>query len=125
VVGAIDDPNRSIIEHLNARGSREDLVLTNYGQLPIMFHTGMRAVGYGQDLRISDDPNWIIIRQGRPGIPYLQNRARGYGKVRLDARDQRWGGRPDPEWQRLRSKIRVPKLVVHHRLDIASERDTR
>lgn len=108
-------PNRGIVDYLGEHGGADDLVLTNYGQLPIIFHTGMRAVGFGQDLRVAEKPDWIIIRMGRGARAYLLARARGYREVRLESPDLRWGNRPDPTWYRERPLERAPRVILHQR----------
>lgn len=112
-----DGPNEALVEHLLAHGRRDQLVLTNYGQLPITFYTGMRAVGFGQDPRIPETPDWIVIRRGRPHMTYLSERARagGYRPIVLDAPDLLWGNRPDPAHHRFRSVTDAPKLLLLER----------
>ena len=107
----------------SARSTRE-LVLTNYGQLPILFHTPLRAVGFGQNLRVRERPDWIIPRPGQ-GRRLLLQRARGYRPMPLGARDALWGERPDPGWQRIREQLAAPELVVYRRPDPAGAAEPR
>jgi hypothetical protein len=111
-------PNRGIVDYLAAHGQADDQVLTSYGQLPIIFHTGMRAVGFQQDLRLAEDPDWIIVRNGRPGRSYLLSRAHGYREIELQSPDLRWGNRPDPRWQRIRRVEKAPRVILYRKPDL-------
>lgn len=114
-----DGPNEAIARYLLRHGSPDQLVLTNYGQLPIMFHTGMRAVGFGQDPRIAEEPDWIIARRHAPHRAYLLWRARGYEAIELDAPDLAYGNRPDPFYHKYRTVHDAPRVIVHRRRSAA------
>ena len=105
-------PNEAIVDYLREHGSEDDFVLTNYGELPIIFYTGMRAVGFGQDLRVREQPDWIIPRHGRGAADFLRRRAAGYDRVVLDAVDIPWGNRPDPTYHKYRTVTNGPRVEI-------------
>ncbi len=110
-----DDPNEGIVRYLQEHGSEDQFLITNYGQLPVMFYTGMRAIGFGQDLRVQDQADWIIARQGRPHHAFLRHLAREYQPIAIGYPDIAWGNRPDPFYHRYRTATNAPTVVLHKR----------
>jgi hypothetical protein len=110
-----DGPNEGIVEYLKEHGSEDQLVLTNYGQLPIIFYTNARAIGFGQDLRVPETADWIIARRGRGGQHHLRDSSRGYEPIVLDVPDIRWGNRPDPFYHQYRTVREGPRVVIYRK----------
>ena len=110
-----DDPNEGIVRYLKEHGSEDQFLITNYGQLPVMFYTGMRAIGFGQDLRVPEQADWIIARQGRPNEGFLHYLARRYQPITIDYPDIAWGNRPDPFYHRYRTVLDAPRAVLYKR----------
>ena len=115
-----DGPNEGIVRYLKEHGDAGQFVITNYGQLPIMFYTGMRAIGFGQDLRVPEQADWIIPRRGRPNEGFLRYLARGYRPIRIDYPDIPWGNRPDPFYHRYRTVTDAPKVILYKKRQITS-----
>lgn len=107
-----DGPDEGIVEYLKTHGRPDQLVVTNYGQLPIIFYTRMRAVGFGQDPHTAEDPDWIIVRRNRGDAEYLLARASGYRKIVIDYPDIPWGNRADPNRHHFRTAEGVPPVVI-------------
>ncbi len=110
-----DDPNEGIVQYLKGHGTEDQFVVTNYGQLPVMFYTGMRAIGFGQNLRVTEKPDWIIPRRGHPKESFLRYLARGYQPIVLDYPDIKWGNRPDPTRHRYRTATNAPRVMLYKR----------
>jgi hypothetical protein len=109
-------PNEAIVSHLREHGQRDHLVLTNYGELPIAFYTGMRVYGFSRDPRnLVESPDWIIPRRGRPFEEYLHWRARGYSRTVLDGPDIPWDNRPDPYYHRYVTVSDAPPVIIYRR----------
>ena len=110
-----DDPNEGIVNYLKKHGNADQFVITNYGQLPIMFYTNMRTIGFGQDLITTEKADWIIIRRQRGHQQYLRSLSSNYQAIRLDYPDIPWGNRPDPSYHQYRTVIKAPRIVLYKR----------
>jgi len=108
-----DGPNEGIVTYLKTHGNQDQFVITNYGQLPIIFYTGMRAIGFGQNLRTSGKADWIIIRQGRSYQEYLRSLSAQYQAITIDYPDIPWENRPDPSYHYYRTAVKAPRVVIH------------
>jgi 4-amino-4-deoxy-L-arabinose transferase-like glycosyltransferase len=108
-----DGPNEGIVTYLRTHGNRDQFVITNYGQLPIIFYTGMRAIGFGQSLRTSGKADWIIIRKGRGDQEYLRSLSAQYQAITIDYPDIPWENRPDPSHHHYRTVVKAPRVVIH------------
>jgi hypothetical protein len=120
-----DGPNEAIVEYLRQHGTKDDLVVALYGDLPIMFYTGMRVVDFSYAVGTVERPDWIIPRHGggRVTEEYLMRVGRDYQRIVLDAPDIRWGNRPDPAYHKFRTvrvgdpdgrQLKVGKVVLFH-----------
>jgi len=110
-------PNKAIADFLNERGKPGQLVMTNYANLPIIFHTGMQAQIRGYQ-RLRKAPDWIIVRSywnGRDPLAQIALRALSYSYEKLAVPDQKWGNRPDPFYHRYWSVEEGPPIIVFGR----------
>ena len=123
-----DGPNEAIVEYLRQHGTEDDVVVAAYGNLPIMFYTGMRVESWSSRATWSRQPDWIIPRQGWGDEriqDYLMRFGRDYERIELDAPDIRWGNRPDPTFHKFRTVrigdpdggLLVGKVVLFRRLE--------
>lgn len=110
-----DGPNEGIVNYLKKHGQADQFVITNYGQLPIMFYTNMRTIGFGQDLITTEKAAWIIVRRRRGYQKYLQSLSTGYQAIRIDYPDIPWGNRPDPVYHQYRTVMKAPRIVLYKR----------
>jgi hypothetical protein len=110
-----DGPNEAIVEYLRQYGTEDEVVLASYGNLPVMFYTRMRVVGFSQDLGTVRRPDWIIPRHGRGTQDYLLQLGRSYRKITLEAVDIPWGNRPDPAYHKFRTVREGPQVVILRR----------
>lgn len=108
-----DGPNEGIVKCLKEHGNQNQFLKTNYGQLPIIFYTNMRAVGFSQDLSIPIEADWIIIRKGRGHQRYLRFLSRNYQAITIDYPDIPWGNRPDPFYHKYRTVTNEKRLVIY------------
>ena len=108
-----DGPNEGIVSYLAKHGKPGQLVITNYGQLPIMFYTDLRAIGFGQDPRTSEQADWIIIRRGRGYQTYLRSLCTHYQAITIDYPDIPWENMPDPSYHQYRTAVKAPRIVMH------------
>jgi 4-amino-4-deoxy-L-arabinose transferase-like glycosyltransferase len=110
-----DGPNEGIVNYLKKHGQADQFVITNYGQLPIMFYTNMRTIGFGQDLITTEKADWIIVRRRRGYQKYLQSLSTGYQAIRIDYPDIPWGNRPDPVYHQYQTVMKAPRIVIYKR----------
>lgn len=111
-----DCPNEGIVKFLKENGNESQLVVTNYGQLPIIFYTNMRIIGFGQDIKITQKPDWVIIRKDRGNERYLRYLCYNYRNFTIDYPDILWGNRPDPFYHKYRTEKNAPKVVISRKL---------
>jgi hypothetical protein len=104
---------------LQQEASSGDLVVANYGELPILFYTGLDVAGGLAAFRIGelDKPEWVIKR--RDG-PYLQEMDKllasaAHQAITIPYADILWGNRPVPEYHKY-ATVQGPPYVVVHRL---------
>jgi|GEM_PF-1064723 len=101
-----EGPNEAIVDFFQTYARKDDTILTNYEDLPLMFYTDCQVLGglsgHGWD---EEDLDWIIIRQHWFNVDYLAERAleREFMPLWLPVRDLRWGNRPLPSYHLFRS----------------------
>ncbi len=122
-----DGPNEAIVEYLRQHGTKDDVVVTPHGSLPIMFYTGMRVESWSSRTTWPRRPDWIIPRQGwadEHTHDYLMRVGSDYRRIVLDAPDIQWGNRPDPTYHKFRTvregepdgrRLKVGKVVLFRR----------
>ncbi len=108
-----DGPNEGIARYLSEHGTENQFVITNYGQLPVIFYTNMRTIGFTQNLRVQEQADWIIPRRGRGDESYLRGLARHYEVITLDYPDLFWGNRPDPLAHKYRTVTDAPPVRIY------------
>jgi len=69
IVGYLDeithelhDPECAVAAYLKANARPGDTVVATYGDLPIMFYTGLRTAGGLQGQPLPENPEWILVR---------------------------------------------------------------
>ncbi len=90
-------PNEGIAEFLTERADRDDVIFTEYGDLPLLFSTDLTVRGGHQGVPYLGEPDWIISRAFMS--PLLLKKfanERGYATHILEAPDCHWENRPDP-----------------------------
>jgi 4-amino-4-deoxy-L-arabinose transferase-like glycosyltransferase len=112
-------PNEGIVKFLHEQADPGDLVVTNYGELPIAFYTGLDIAGglSGYRLEAASEAQWIINRRNGP---YYDELARliaegSYESVEIPYPDLPWGNRPVPEYHKFATVHDAPNVVVHRR----------
>lgn len=114
-----DGPDEGIVLLLKEQARPGDLVVANYGELPILFYTGLDVAGGLAAFRIGelDRPEWVIKRIDGP---YLQEMdklltAARYEPITIPYADILWGNRPVPEYHKY-ATVHGPPYVVVNRL---------
>ena len=114
-----DGPDEGVVRLLQQEASSGDLVVANYGELPILFYTGLDVAGGLAAFRIGEleKPEWVIKR--RDG-PYLQEMDKllasaAHQAITIPYADILWGNRPVPEYHKY-ATVQGPPYVVVHRL---------
>jgi len=116
-----DGPNEGIVLFLREHAAPGDMVLANYGELPIAFYTGLDIAGGLSAYRIErfGQARWVINR--RDG-PYPDEMVRiiaqgSYEAIDIPYPDLPWGNRPVPEYHKFATVHDAPDVVIHRRLD--------
>lgn len=116
-----DSPEEGIALFLAEHATPGDVVVTNYGELPIAFYTGLDIAGGLSGYRLESvvRPRWVI---NRPEGPYYdeveQMIVRGkYEAIEIPYPEILWGNRPVPEYHKFATVQNEPHVVIHRRLD--------
>lgn len=116
-----DGPNEGIVLFLREHAAPTDMVVANYGELPIAFYTGLDIAGglSGYRLERAGQAEWVINRRDGPYRDELaQILTQGhYEVIQIPYPDLPWGNRPVPEYHKFATAVGVPSVVIHHRLD--------
>ncbi len=113
-----DGPMEGIVKFLKSNGHAGQTVVTNYGQLPIIFYTGMKAFGFGQDITAIPHPDWVIIRRHYGAKEYLSRLVRRYRykKTTLNYPDIPCENRPDPFYHQYRTVKSKNRISVYRKI---------
>lgn len=115
-----DGPDEGIVLFLQANAAPDDTVLTNYGELPIAFYTGLCTAGGLSAYRVGEiqRPEWVINRRDGPYASVLaQIISQGpYEGTEIPYADILWGNRPVPEYHKYATVQGVPKVIIHRRV---------
>ncbi len=121
-------PIYAIVNYLNKRSSPKDLVIVTYGDLPIMFYTGLRVIGglSFEGLDEAKNADWVIPRKvlvsdedARVMIYLLDNLTWSrYEKIDLSQTDFPWEYIPEPNAHQFRSLDLNPdwKIQIYRKL---------
>jgi 4-amino-4-deoxy-L-arabinose transferase-like glycosyltransferase len=116
-----DGPDEGVVLYLTEHAAPGDVVLTNYGELPIAFYTGLDIAGGLSGFRMEHarQPEWVINRRDGPyGDEMAQVVSRGYYEaIEIPYPDILWGNRPVPEYHKFATVQNEPHVVIHRRLD--------
>jgi len=116
-----DDPNEGVALYLAQHAKPGDIVLANYGELPIAFYTGLDIAGGLSGYRLDKvtEPNWVINRQNGPyrdEVDAILARGR-YDAIEIPYPDLPWGNRPVPEYHKFATVHEGPNVVLHRRME--------
>jgi 4-amino-4-deoxy-L-arabinose transferase-like glycosyltransferase len=116
-----DGPDEGIALYLEQNAQPGDMVLMNYGELPVAFYTGLDIAGglSGYRLEQMANPRWIINRRDGPYRDEMERiLAQGrYEAIEIPYADILWGNRPVPEYHKYATVRDVPNVVIHRRVD--------
>jgi hypothetical protein len=98
-------PDAGIAEFLSAHADPSDVVFMEYGDLPLIFATGLAVRGGTQGVPYSGQPDWIVARafESPDGLRRFA-REHGYREHILDVVDTRWENQPDPYSHKFREE---------------------
>ncbi len=115
-----DGPIEGIVTFLNKNASPGDVVKITYGDMPVIFYTGLEV----DNTRIFDEehlPEWIVFRRWWDGKQllwdaYFQEVNRTYNKHVLDYPDIPWENRPgDLGYHRFSTDREAPNIIIFER----------
>lgn len=130
--------NTCIVKYLLANSKKDDVVVTDYDDEPIMLYTGLvvrgglRGVGIlSEDSSSYNDifrqigvttvksPDWVIPRKYGRFQEELINMVKNnsYKKIYLDCPDSRCGNNPDPNSYFREEYLNDPKVLIYKRVD--------
>jgi 4-amino-4-deoxy-L-arabinose transferase-like glycosyltransferase len=116
-----DGPNEGIVLFLQHNAEPGDVVLMNYGELPVAFYTGLDIAGGLSGYRIErvSTPQWVINRRDGPYRDEMERIIGGgsYEAYEIPYADILWGNRPVPEYHKFATVRDVPNVVIHRRLE--------
>ncbi len=119
-----DGPIEGIVKYLNEHGSKDDVVLITYGDMPLKFYTNMKIVGglTGEDLSDANDPDWIIVRKHSPPriekvIKHLEKiDISKYLPVVIDYPDIINENRENPQLHHFRTVVDEDRVRIYRRI---------
>jgi 4-amino-4-deoxy-L-arabinose transferase-like glycosyltransferase len=116
-----DGPNEGIVLFLREHAVAGDMVLANYGELPIAFYLDLDFAGglSGYRLESAEQAEWIINRRDGPYRDEVE-RIVGSGKyeaIDIPYPDLAWGNRPVPEYHKFATVYDAPNVVIYRRID--------
>jgi hypothetical protein len=116
-----DGPDEGIVLYLQAHAAADDIVMTNYGELPVAFYTGLHVAGGLGTYRLEEvtRPEWVINRQDGPysdDLALLITQG-SYEAIAIPYPDILWGNRPVPEYHKFATVRGVPDVIIHRRID--------
>jgi hypothetical protein len=132
VLGSQIDPNRAVIEWINAKAQPNDEILVNYEDIPFMFYTQNPIRGGIPCFRVEDrgaTPRFLIIRRS---VSFLHwpvfireiNRYK-WERIPLTAPDIPFGNNPEPGtqigWLLPHDGQAGPDLILAENVDYASK----
>jgi len=116
-----DGPDEGIVLFLRKYAKPGDVVLANYGELPVAFYTGLDIAGglSGYRLESVSQPKWVINRRDGPYRDELASIiAHGkYEPIEIPYPDILWGNRPVPEYHKFATVRDVPNVIIYRRID--------
>lgn len=116
-----DGPDEGIVLFLREHARPGDIVLTSYGELPIVFYTDLDIAGGLSAYRLDQvkQPEWVIDRwEGFYKEAVAQIIANGnYQAIEIPYPDILWGNRPVPEYHKYATVRGVPNVVIYRRMD--------
>jgi hypothetical protein len=116
-----DGPNEGIVSYLREHASPGDMVVANYGELPIAFYTGLDIAGGLSGYRLENvpRPEWVINRTHGPYNDEVERIIAGgrYESIEIPYPDLPWGNRPVPEYHRFATVRGGPNVVIYRRAD--------
>ncbi len=116
-----DGPNEGIVLFLRENAKVGDMVLANYGELPIAFYLNLDFAGglSGYRLESAEQPEWVINRRDGPYRDEVERiLASGkYEAIEILYPDLPWGNRPVPEYHKFATVYDAPNVVIYRRTD--------
>jgi len=122
------DCSHDLAGYLKANARPTDVVLTTYGDTPLQFYTGLKIIGGFQGQKISERPDWIVVRSlildRRPGrdldvMRFIMNRIdlRRYERAPLRCLDFMLAGCTEPSMHLFREPAQGRELTLLRRTE--------
>jgi len=124
-------PDSAIADFLKSHAEPGDVVVVQYGDVPLIFYTGLTVRGVNQGVPFPREPDWIVPRAFESPASLIRfAREHGYHEYVLDVADTRWENQPDPYSHKFRSEPVAkpgtdgyPPIVVYGRSRKAPDAD--
>ena len=98
-------PDSAIADFLNSHAQPGDVVAVQYGDVPLIFSTGLTVRGPNQGVPFPREPDWIVPRAFESPTSLTRfAREHGYREYVLDVADTFWENQPDPYSHKFRSE---------------------
>ena len=102
-------PDAGIAAFLRDNADPDDVVFLHYGDLPLIFATGLAVRGGSQGVPYAGEPDWIVVRAFEEQDALRRfAREHGYREHILDVADTRWENQPDPYAHQFREVAVTP-----------------
>ncbi len=116
-----DGPNEGIVLFLREHAKAGDMVLANYGELPIAFYLNLDFAGglSGYRLESAEQSEWVINRRDGPYRDEVERIVADgkYEAIEIPYPDLPWGNRPVPEYHKFATVYDAPNVVIYRRTD--------
>jgi 4-amino-4-deoxy-L-arabinose transferase-like glycosyltransferase len=122
----LHDPECVVAAYLSAHAQPGDTVVATYGDLPVMFYTGLRTAGGLQGQPLPENPEWILVRTfAISGDPMKDGRVMNYARHHVDLTryaevlsvpDPMLSNAPDPAYHRYSDAADARELKLIRRI---------
>jgi 4-amino-4-deoxy-L-arabinose transferase-like glycosyltransferase len=126
LLNGVRDADCVVVDHLRKNALPGDNVVATYGDLPIMFHTGLRTGGGLAGQPLPDAPEWIVFHPFRVSDdPMKDARVIEWARHRVDlaryvealaVADPMLSNAPDPAFHRFSDDAAARELKLLHRV---------
>jgi len=122
-----DGPIEGIVKYLNKNAGDDDIVLTEYGDLPIKFYTDLRVISFrtiklfsAENLSSAYAADWIILRKywfSPEAVDLLQHMPENkFKKIVIDYPDTPFENRECPELHNFKTVQDEDRVILYHKI---------
>jgi len=122
-----DGPIEGIVKYLNKNAGDDDIVLMEYGDLPVKFYTDLRVISLrtiklflGKNLSSAYAADWIILRKywfSPEAVDLLQHMPeKKFKKIVIDYPDTPFENRECPELHNFKTVQDEDRVILYHKI---------